>query len=220
MVFKIILITLLSFSKISYSSIVYDKNNISINEIEINNYIKLYENNYQEKLDNNKAIKDIVLMKNTINFLLKKNPVFMTELDKNINMEYGDSIFKNSMFLNFLRFQKIRNEFILEYFNNQFSLEELEIVLSSLKDFKVPISKNNCMTIEKLHHINDDKSFISDFFKNLKTNQKNFKIKINNNNYHICMSNEDYSEIENLIINFIKNKTEAEFNQFIYGKIN
>lgn len=220
MVFKIILITLLSFSKISYSSIVYDKNNISINEIEIDNYIKLYENNYQEKLDNNKAIKDIVLMKNTINFLLKKNPVFMAELDKNINMEYGDSIFENSMFLNFLRFQKIRNEFILEYFNNQFSLEELEIVLSSLNDFKVPISKNNCMTIEKLHQINDDKSFISDFFKNLKTNQKNFKIKINNNNYHICMSNEDYSEIENLIINYIKNKTEAEFNQFIYGKIN
>lgn len=220
MVFKIILITLLSFSKISYSSIIYDKNNISINEIEINIYIKLYKNNYQEKLNNNKAIKDIVLMKNTINFLLEKNPVFMTELDKNLNMEYGDSIFKDPMFLNFLRFQKIRNEFILEYFNNQFSLEELEIVLSSLKDFKVPISKNNCMTIEKLHQINDDKSFISDFFKNLKTNQKNFKIKINNNNYHICMSNEDYSEIENLVINYIKNKTEAEFNQFIYGKIN
>ena len=76
------------------------------------------------------------------------------------------------------------------------------------------------MTIEKLHQINDDKSFISDFFKNLKINQRNFKIKINNDNYQICMSNEDYSEIENLIINYIKNKTEAAFNQFIYGKIN
>ena len=219
MVFKIIFITLLSLSNIGYSNIIYDKNNISVNQIEVNNYIELYENNYLEKLNNNKAIKDIVLMKNTINFLLKKNPIFMTELDKNLNIEYGDSIFKNSMILNFLRFQKIRNEFILEYFNDQFILEDQGIFLSSLKDLKVPISKNNCMTIERLHQINDDKSFISDFFKNLKMNQKNFKIKINNENYQICMSNEDYSEIENLIINYIKNKTEAEFNQFIYGKI-
>ena len=219
MVFKIIFITLLSLSNIGYSNIIYDKNNISVNQIEVNNYIELYENNYLEKLNNNKAIKDIVLMKNTINFLLKKNPIFMTELDKNLNIEYGDSIFKNSMILNFLRFQKIRNEFILEYFNDQFSLDDLGIVLSSLNDLKVPISKNNCMTIERLHQINDDKSFISDFFKNLKMNQKNFRIKINNENYQICMSNEDYSEIENLIINYIKNKTEAEFNQFIYGKI-
>ena len=144
----------------------------------------------------------------------------MTELDKNLNREYGDIIFKDSMFLNFLRFQKIRNEFILEYFNNQFSLKDLDIVLSSLNDFKVPISKNNCMTIEKLYQINDDKSFISDFFENIKKNQKNFKIKINNENYQICMNNEDYTEIERLIVNYIKNKTESEFNQFIYGKIN
>lgn len=219
MLFRSILVLLL-FSKFSFSNVLYDKNNITITEIEIINYIELYENNFGFNLNKNKSIKDIVLMKNTINFLLKKNPIFMTELDKNLNMEYGDSIFKDSMLLNFLRFQKIRNEFILEYFNDQFSLEDLEIVLSSLNDLKVPISKNNCMTIEKLYQINDDKSFISDFFKNLKMNQKNFKIKINNENYQICMSNEDYSEIENLIINYIKNKTESEFNQFIYGKIN
>ena len=144
----------------------------------------------------------------------------MTELDKNLNREYSESIFKDSMILNFIRFQKIRNEFIIEYYNNQFSLKDLDIVLSSLNNFKVPISKNNCMTIEKFYHIDDDKSFITDFFENIKRKQKNFKIKINNENYQTCMNNEYYSEIESLIINYIKNKTEAEFNEFIYGKIN
>ena len=89
MLFRGILILLL-FSKFSFSNVIYDKNNITVTEIEIINYIELYKNNFGFNLNKNKSIKDIVLMKNTINFLLKKNLIFMNELDKSLKMEYGD----------------------------------------------------------------------------------------------------------------------------------
>ena len=220
MVFRFLLILIIIFSKVSYSNIIYDKNNISITEIEINNYKKLYENNFGIYLSKNKALKDIVLMKKTISFLSSNNSKFMLDLDKNIKSEYGDIIFEDLILLNFLRFQKIRNEFILDYYYNKFNTQDFEMAMSLSNNIKIPISKNNCMTIESLHQINNDQNFLNSFLENLKENQKNFNTKINNENYDVCMNNEIFLEIESLIISFIKDKTESEFNKSIYRKIN
>ena len=80
-------------------------------------------------------------------------------------------------FLYTLRFQKIRNEFITDYFKNKFYVEDLEILFSSLTDLKLPIGKNKCLTIERMHSVNLDKRFILNFYENLKNNEKNFKLK-------------------------------------------
>ena len=199
MVYKLIILIFFLNLKIAYSSIVYDKNDISITEIELNSYLDLYQNNFGASLSNTQAIKNIFIMKKTISFLMKNNPEFMSELDKIIELEFDKKVLTDEIILNFIRFQKIKNEFINDYYQNNFKIDDLEIIFSNLNDLVIPISLNNCLTIEKLQDVKDDKDFILNFFENLKTNQQNYKIKI---------------------IDYIDNKTEKDFNNFIYGKSN
>ena len=90
------------------------------------------------------------------------------------------------MMLNFIRFQKIRNEFISEYFKNSFDIEDLEIIFSNFNNLQIPISKNKCLTIERMHSVNLDKRLILNFYENLKNNEKNFKTKIDNVFYDVA----------------------------------
>ena len=96
----------------------------------------------------------------------------------------------------------------------------MSLIFLNFSELKVPISKNECLTIEKLHILNNDQFFLENFFYNLKNNKKNFKTIINNNKYNICISNEMYSKIEQSIFKYIEIRTEEEFNKFIYEKIN
>ncbi len=217
--FRLVFIVIMFNYNIGYSNIIYDKNGISITEIEITSYLNLYKNNYDKILPKNKAIKDIVLIKNTINQILIENPKFIQSLDNKIKKEFGEEIFKDEILIYFLRFQNIRNEFITDYFKNKFYIEDLEIIFSSLTDLKLPISKNKCLTIERMHSVNRDKQFILNFYENLKTNEKEFKTKIDDLFYDVCINNKLFRDLEGVIIKYIENKTEGEFNKFIYKKI-
>ena len=179
MVFRIVIIFFLKLN-LAFSNIIYDKNGITITDLEINNYIRLYENNYGKNLSKNKAIKNIVLIKKTINTLIKENPEYILNLDQKMKLEFGEKIFKNEILINFLRFQNIRNEFISDYFKNKFTIEDLQLVLSNLKELKFPLSMNKCLTIETVQNLNGNEQFISNFYKNIKENQKSFKVKLNN----------------------------------------
>jgi len=220
MAYRLLFFIFIFIANISYSNIIYDKNGIIITDIEIKNYISLYEINNEIKITKNKAIKNIVLMKQTINFLLKNNNEFMIILDQNIKTEFGEKIIKDQNFFNFIRFQKIRNEFISEYFQNNFDIKDLERIFSNFDNLKIPISKNKCLIIDKVHTFNNEKNFIKSFYNNLKNGQKKFKIMINNKNYDACINDKLYKNIENLIIQFIESRTENDFNKFIYRKIN
>ena len=219
MAYKILLFFFMLISNMSHSNIIYEKNGIIITEIEVRNYINIYENNNRIKISNNKAIKDIVLMKQTIKFLKKYNPKFMLILDQNIEMEFGENISSDKNLFDFIRFQKIRNEFITQYFQNEFDIQDLENIFSNLDVLKIPISKNNCLTVEKLHLINNDKNFIKDFYESLSNKKKIFKTMIDNQSYEICITNKLFNDIENIIIQYIKNETEKDFNKFIYSKL-
>jgi hypothetical protein len=219
MVFKILIVFFLKLN-LAFSNIIYDKNEITITDIEINNYVKLYKNNYNKILSKNKAVKNIVLIKQTINILLKENPEYISKLDQKIKLEFGEKIFKNEILINFLRFQNIRNEFISEYFKNEFTLEDLQLVLTNLKELKYPLSINECLTIDAVQNLNRNEQFISNFYKNLKNNQKDFKVNINNIIYDVCIDNELFENLESTIINYIENKTTDNFNKFIYRKFN
>ena len=219
MVFRIVIIFFLKLN-LAFSNIIYDKNEITITDLEINNYIRLYENNYGKNLSKNKAIKNIVLIKKTINTLIKENPEYILNLDQKMKLEFGEKIFKNEILINFLRFQNIRNEFISDYFKNKFTIEDLQLVLSNLKELKFPLSINKCLTIETVQNLNGNEQFISNFYKNLKENQKSFKVNLNNIIYDVCIDNELFKNLESIIINYIENKTIDEFNKFIYKKIN
>ena len=220
MVYKLVFLIFIFISNIGYSNIIYDKNGISITNNDLENYLNLYENNNQIRISKNKAIKNIVLMKQTINFLLIKNPEFMTILDQNIEIEFGNNILNEKILLNYVRFQKIRNEFIFEYFQNNFDIQDFEIIISNFDNLKIPISKNRCLTIEKLHNFKNDQNFSKNLYNSLKNRKKEFEILINNQLYDVCISDQLFNNIDNIIIKFIENKTEDDFNKFIYEKIN
>jgi len=220
MVYRFLLFVLIFTIKTAYSNIIYDKNNILITEIEMNSYLNLYKNNFGNSISKNEAIKNIVIIKNTINFLQINNPNYLSRLDILIEKEYTKEIFNDQVSLYFIRFQKIRNEFISEYFTNNFDIKDLKNIFSNFDNLRIPISKNDCLTIEKLHDVRNEEQFINNFFENLKKNQQNFKITIDNEIYNACINAKLFSTLEKEIIKFIQNKTEKDFNEFIYGKAN
>ena len=219
MAYKLLIILLLFF-KTSYSNIIYDKNENSVTELEFNTYIELYKNSFNQNLNKNKAIKDIILIKNTINSLKKNNPEFISELDEILKLQFKNLEFESSIIKDFLRFQKIRNEFISNYFQNQFNTEDLKIIFLSMNEIKFPISKNNCLTIENLQILNENKYFLNNFYENFKEGKKSFKAKIENNLFDVCITDNQIKEIENEVIRFVEKKTQSDFQKFIYGKLN
>ena len=219
MAYKLIIILLLFF-KISYSNIIYDKNDNSVTELELNTYIELYKNSFNQNLNKNKALKDIILIKNTINFLEINNPNFISELDEILKLQYQNIEFEKSIIKDYLRFQKIRNEFISDYFQNQFNTDDLKIIFSSMNKFELPISKNNCLTIEKIQKFNEDRYFLINFYENFREGQRNFKTKIKNELFDVCITDKQIKEIENEIIRFVEKRTQSDFQKFIYGKLN
>ena len=220
MVYKLLILIFFLGIKIGYTNVIYDKNEIIITEIELNNYKELYKNNFGTDISNNKAIKNIVLTKRTINSLIKNNPEFISILNQNIKLEYGKDIFNNKSVLNFVRFQKIKNEFISDYFKNNFSTKDLEIIFSNFENLSLPISKNNCLTIEKLYEFKNDIIFIENFFKNLRDKSNRITTSINNELIDVCMDNKSFKIIESEIIKFIENKIKDDFDKFIYRKNN
>ena len=52
--------------KISYSEIIYQKNNLIITEFDIKVYQQLYEENYRSKISNSNSLKDLILINNLI----------------------------------------------------------------------------------------------------------------------------------------------------------
>ena len=220
MVYKLLLFALIFTINTAYSNIIYDKNNIMITDIEINGYLNLYKNNFGNNISKNEAIKNIVIIKKTINFLQNNNHNYLSNLDLLIEKEYTKEIFNDQVSLYFIRFQKIRNDFISEYFNNNFEIKDLKNIFSNFDNLKIPISKNKCLTIEKLHDVINNEQFAKNYFEYIKKNKKNFEIVINNEIYTACINSKLISNLEKEIIIYIQNKTEKNFNDFIYSRAN
>ena len=220
MVYRLLLFVIIFTIKTAYSNIIYDKNNILITDIELNSYLNLYESNFANNISKNEVIKNIVLIKNTINFLQKNNPNFLSNIDLQIEKEYTKEIFDDQVSLYFIRFQKIRNEFISEYFNNNFDIKDLKNIFLNINDLRIPISKNNCLTIEKLHDVSNDKQFVKNFFEKIKNYEQNLEIVVDNETYNACIDSKLFSYLEMEIFKYIQIKTEKNFNDFIYGNKN
>ena len=218
MVYKTILI-FFSIINLAFGNIIYDKNNTVITQIELNEYVEIYKLNYNFDINHNKALKNIILMKKTISFLKKNNPNFIYELDQKINSQVNE-INISSMQKDFYRFIGIRNEFLAEYFKNEFSQNDILEIFNTFIDLKLPISGNKCLTIEKIVNLKEDRYFIDNFFKNLKNNTRDFITLINDDIYDVCIDNKSFSDIENSIVKFIEKKTESNFNNFVYKNKN
>ena len=198
-----------------YSNIIYEKNEIIITEFEVNEYTRLYKNFYNFELSENQILKNLVLQKNILKKLEKDNPRFINNLNNSFDSNYLKSI--NDIEFDFIRLIKIKNEFTLEYFDNEFDISDLKIFFDSFDKLELPISENNCLIIEKIINLKNNEEFIENFFINLKNNTKNFKIMINNKSYNVCINEKLFSDIEKTIFIKIEEKTKSRFERFIYG---
>lgn len=206
------------YSSSSVSEVLYKKENLIITSIDVNTYQELYKNNYGSLVDNNNAIKDLVLINNLINYFEEYNKDFINRIDSEILNQYGDKYLDDYNYRNFIRFSKIRDEFIINYFNNNLEIKEIEKIFNELDNLTLPISINECLIIEKTVDLRNNQDFIKNLLHNLKNNLKDFKIKIDNIDYKVCIDESNLRFLEQLIVKYIESQTNDEFKYFVYGK--
>ena len=201
-----------------YSNVLYEKDNLVITEIDVNIYQELYKNNYNLDINNANSIRDLVLINNVIQHLEVNNAEFINKIDAEILMRYGQNSLKEEGTRNFLRFARIRDEFIINYFQNKLNLIELNNIFNQLDSLDLPISIDNCLIIKEVLDLKDNEEFIESFFNNLKKNTREFRITINKIPFKVCINEAMYQTIEKLIVEYIQIKTADEFETFVYEK--
>ena len=220
MVIKKIIIIFFSiiFYQSLYSNVLYEKDNLVITEIDVNVYKKLYKDIYNLDINKANSIKDLVLINNVIQHLEINNPEFINKIDTEISMRYGQNYLKEDGTRNFLRFSRIRDEFIINYFQDKLNLNEMKNIFSQLDSLNLPTSNDNCLIINEVLNLKDNEEFIESFLNNLKKNTREFEITINKIKIKVCMNEKTFNSIEKLIVEYIQLKTAEEFETFVYEK--
>ena len=200
------------------AKILYDKSGIIITDLDLNNYINLSTQLDQIKLDKNAAIKNLVLQKKIIKDLELNNIQYLATIDQQILMEFGKDNFNNIFIRDFIRFKKVKDEFIFEYYNNELDFIKFKKIIESITELKLPISNNNCLTILDFIDLKNNISFQKSYYKNLKNKTANFEVMINDQLFQVCINNQILKQIDNIIIKYIEVQIEDSFKSLIYGK--
>ena len=208
----------LLFFKYSYSEIIYNKNNIIITQFDITTYQQLYKENYNSNINKSNSLKDLVLISNLIKNIENNNPEFLKNIDSEILLRLNQDALNNEVVINFFRFSRIRDEFLINYFQNKLQLSELGNLFKELDSLNLPISIDNCLIIKDIIDLRENKEFIENVYYNLKNNTQNFQITINKVKYKVCINELTFKNIENLIIDYIQIQTSEEFEKFVYEK--
>ena len=217
---KIIIIIFFIFLNFnSYSKILHENRDFVITDIDLEIYKKIHLDNYNTNLNSNRALKELILIKSVIKNLEDNNNEFLKKIDEELLIEFGDKYIDDDNVKEFLRFNKIRNEFIINYFKNELDISELESLFKNLDSLKLPISKNECLIIDDVLNLQNDKNFIISFYNKLKNNSQEIFILNDNTKYQVCIDKSTFKSIEGLIVNYIRNQTNKEFEKFIYDKV-
>ena len=200
------------------AKILYDKSGIIITDLDLKNYIDLSIQSDQTNLEKNKAIKNLVLQKKVIKNLETNNIQYLARIDQEILMEFGQDNFDNIFIRDFIRFKKLKDEFIFEYYNNELDLAKFRNIIENISELKLPISNNNCLTIIDFVDLKSNKNFQENYFYNLKNKTSNYAVIINDQQFQVCMNNKIIQDIDRMIVKYIEKQIEGSFNILIYGK--
>ena len=201
-----------------HSNIVYDKNEIIITEIDLDYYNQVYFENFGEIQNEFEAIKNIVVIKKFIDNFKKNNPLFLKKIDEILNEEFNSEIMDIQIVRDFIRYYKIKNEFIYEFYDKRFNIEDLKNIFNSFEKIELPISKNNCLTIFKVIDLKGNIDFLNNFYANLKKKDKKYEVIIDNEIYNVCVDSRTNKVFEQNILNYIDLKTADDFKKFVYEK--
>jgi Fe-S cluster assembly iron-binding protein IscA len=169
-------------------------------------------------LEKNKAIKKLVLQKKIINDIKNNNIQYLARIDQQILMEFGQDNFNNIFIRDFIRFKKIKDEFIFEYYNSNLDFIKFKNIVESLSELKLPISNNNCLTILDFIDLRNNASFQENYFNNLKNKTSDYTALINDQLFQVCVNNKIIQYIDKSIVEYIETQIQDSFNELIYGK--
>lgn len=220
MVFNIknifIALLIINFFNFAHSEILYDKEGIIISNIDIHIYKEFYKNLYKNEISTEKSIKDVILIKKLIQRLKNKNPSLLERIDQQININTKNKTTYEENLRDYDRFLIIKNDMIKEYYLNNFSLDEMEIILSKINNLKISLSINSCLTIEKIVNAEEISELPSLIFKKIKENNDIVLININNKNYQICLNDNLYSILQWEISEYINIQIEKNLKEILY----
>jgi len=220
MVFNIknifIALLIINFFNFAHSEILYDKEGIIISNIDIHIYKEFYKNLYKNEISTEKSIKDVILIKKLIQRLKNKNPSLLERIDQQININTKNKTTYEENLRDYDRFLIIKNDMINEYYLNDFSLDEMEIILSKINNLKISLSINSCLTIEKIVNAEEFSELPSLIFNKIKGNNDIVLININNKNYQICLNDNLYSILQWEISEYINIQIEKNLKEILY----
>ena len=202
------------------ANVVYDKNNIIISELDLKYYKQIHFEKYNEEINSSEATKNLVKIKKLINSLKKNNPDFLNKIDKKINSEIGKENIISEIVLDTIRYLKVKNEFVYNFYNNNFKTNDLDYIFSSFDALELPISQNNCLTITKIVNLKNNSEFYNIFFENMKKEEKKYELSIDNSKYNVCINQRNAKIIEKEIFNYIELKIQKDFDKFVYENQN
>ena len=213
---KFLLIILLNV-KYTHADIVFEKNDILITNIELENYIDFLN---QKNIDtnHNKAKKNIYLIKKAINKLEKNNPDWLYQVNDNLIKNIDSYKQYPNIIKNLFIFDALKNELINEYYYNELSIDDVAQALSSIDNNFYPISENQCLTVIKTISFKDNYQFIEGVYDLLTSEKDTLTIDINNKKYEVCIDAKNKKNIEGNIYKLIAEKIQYKIDNFIYDK--
>lgn len=214
----IIIFIFFSLNNIS-ANIVYDKNQILVTDIEIDQFKILYKEYYDLELNNSQILKKIILNKDLINKIKVQNIEYYEYLNE-ITNEHLNNAKLSETERYFFQYYFLRREFTIEYFKNNLKLSDIEEALSMFPEIKVPLSLNDCITVSITASVKKNNDFIRYIYENFKNRNSNSKINFNDKSYSICLSKNTSQLIENNLVKIIEKNTDKNFNKFVYEKTN
>ena len=213
--YSLLLFLLISFNLYG-SEIIYNKNNILITKQDIEQY-KFIEKDLNYYNDNI-IIKEIVLIKRTINNLKNNNPRYFEQSMSNVKSKnfYIEEVDQNFL-EEYLFYINVRNDIAREFMSNKFDQNNLKSIFENT-NITFGLSKNECMTIYQT--ISIKKLNIDEIYNILNRRVIDFKFKKNYENEvtDVCLSEKITNQIIQLFNNYMIEKSREDFLKFIYEK--
>ncbi len=213
--YSLLLFLLISFNLYG-SEIIYNKNNILITKQDIEQYKSIEKDlNYY---NDNIIIKEIVLIKRTINNLKNNNPRYFEQSMSNVKSKnfYIEEVDQNFL-EEYLFYINVRNDIAREFMSNKFDQNNLKSIFENT-NITFGLSKNECMTIYQT--ISIKKLNIDEIYNILNRGIIDFKFKKNYENEvtDVCLSEKITNQIIQLFNNYMIEKSREDFLKFIYEK--
>ncbi len=211
-----LLLTLFINFNLYSSEIIYNKNNIIITKQDIEQY-KIIEKDLNY-LNDNIIIKEIVLIKRTIENLKNNNPKYFEQSMINVKSKnfYIKEVDQNFL-EEYLFYLNVRNDIAREFMSNKFEQNKLKSIFENT-NITFGLSKNECMTIYKT--ISIKKLSIEEIYNILNRKIIDFKFKKNyeNKKIDVCLSNNITNQIIQIFNDYMIENSREDFLKFIYEK--